>query len=104
MDVDAIKATLSAPWRIFCCWMEYWDVPLIHINTDVANIRLQEKNKGLVLHNIDMDVTYTISTPQLDWKRGRRNGGWNVLADPPDYDGTDDDFLEPYAINEDCLV
>ena len=32
------------------------------------------------------------------------NGGWNVLAEPPQYDGTNDEVLVPYEINDDCLI
>ena len=37
------------------------------------------------------------------WKPGR-NGGWHILAEPPEYDGEDEDMLEIYEINEDCLI
>ena len=72
-------------------------------NDAVAKMKLLQKYKGLVFTDIDDDVTYTISTEKMHWQRGR-NGGWNVLAEPPAYDDTNDALLEPYQINADCLI
>ena len=30
--------------------------------------------------------------------------GWCVLGEPAEYDGTNDDVLTPFVINDDCLI
>ena len=72
-------------------------------NDAVSRMRLLQKYKGLVFHDIDEDITYTISSEEMYWKRGR-NGGWHIMAEPPEYDGNNDDVLEPYEINDECLL
>ena len=70
----------------------------------ITKMRPLQKYKGLVFTDIDDDVTYTIPTKKrMHCQRGK-NGGWNVLAEPPAYDGTNDAPLEPYQINADCLI
>ena len=31
-------------------------------------------------------------------------GGWCVLGEPEEYDGTNDDVLTPFVINDECLI
>ena len=103
VDIEAINSTPTCPRQIFRCWFEDWELPLISNKSAVAKIRLLEKYKGLVFTDMDNDVTYTISTDTMYWKsyRGR---GWCVIAEPPSYDGTNDDVLETCIINEQCLI
>ncbi len=70
----------------------------------MAKVKLQEKYSGLVFK--DMDEPFKIYTicDEVRWRRGSKNGGWYVVAEPPEYDGTDDDLLEEFQINEDCLI
>ena len=48
-------------------------------------------------------VLYTIYIRHTEYYKARK-GGWTVLADPSDYDGTDLDCLGPFKINEDTLI
>ena len=33
-----------------------------------------------------------------------RGGDWCVLGEPAEYDGTNDDVLQPFLINLECLI
>ena len=46
---------------------------------------------------------YTISEDKMHWQP-YRGGGWCVLGEPAEYDGTNDDVLQPFLINEECLI
>ena len=47
-------------------------------------------------------VLYTIYIRHTEYYKARK-GGWTVLADPYDYDGTDLDCLDTFQINKDTL-
>lgn len=44
-----------------------------------------------------------VSTTKLKYIK---RSGWHAMGEPPDYigDGSDDEVLEPFAINEDVLI
>ena len=46
---------------------------------------------------------YTISDNKIHWQP-YRGGGWCVVGEPADYDGTNDDVLQPFLINQECLI
>jgi len=94
VDVDAIHNTLTAPKRLFKCSIEYWEMPLLRENDALAKYKLQQKYKGLVMCDIDLKIVYTISADKMQYDKGR-NGGWAVLTEPSEYDGTNDDILVP---------
>ena len=102
VDIEALKPP-PVPKRLFRCWIEDWEAPLLKKNDPVAKAKLLEKYHGLVFQDIDLKekILYTVSSEHLDFEKGR-NGGWAVLAEPPDYDG-DENNLEPFQINEDSL-
>ena len=61
-----------------------------------------QKYGGLVFDDIDKNnVRKTISKHKMEWIRG---GGWHVVAEPPEYDGTDNNFLESFQISEGLLI
>lgn len=104
VDVDALKDTPTAPLRKFRCWLEEWEKPLLKQNDAVAKMKLLQKYGGLVIRDIDNnDLILTISRDKMQYEKGRK-GGWAVLAEPPEYDGSNDDILEPLTINEECLI
>ena len=39
----------------------------------------------------------------MQFEKGRK-GGWAVLAELSEYDGTNDHLLEPYSINMETLI
>ena len=64
--------------------------------------KLLQKYGSLIFNDIDEgDVTKTISKNKLELFRG---SGWHVMAEPPEYDGTNDEFLELFVIDEDILI
>ena len=52
--------------------------------------------------DIDYNVRYTVYEGNLDWLKGR-GGGWCVMGMPPEYDGSNDDVLQPYLINQNLV-
>jgi len=102
VDLEALKPP-SVPKRHFRCWIEDWEQPLLKKNDPVAKARLLEKYRGLVFRDIDSKekTLYTVSSKHIDFEKGR-NGGWVILAEPPDFDGNVDN-LEPFQINEETL-
>ena len=62
------------------------------------------KYGGLVFTDDKEPFTqYTISDRVMHWQP-YRGGGWCVLGEPAEYDGTNDDVLQPFLINEECLI
>ena len=93
----------SKPRRRFNAWLEDWEKPLLKKNDCVAEAKLLEKYKGLVLYDIDEEKTYTVYEKNMFYQKGR-GGGWCILAAPPEFDGENDDLLEPYMVNEETLI
>ena len=104
MYIFALKETQSAPKRTFKCWLEDWEVEAIKTPGAVAKTKLREKYQGLVFEWIDEPVTIFTIHDDMRWRSGRVNGGWYVLAEPPEYDGTNKEVLEEFQINEECLI
>ena len=63
------------------------------------------KYGGLVFDDIDASppVRMRVSSTKLKYIK---RSGWHAMGEPPDYigDGSDDEVLEPFAINEDVLI
>ena len=102
VDIAALTEGPELPKRIFKGWLEDWEKPLLKKNDPVAEQKLLQKYKGLVFNDIDNDVVYTIFDSNLEWSTGRK-GGWSVVGVPPDYDGKNDDVLEPWLINDNLI-
>ena len=81
--------------RIFRAWVEDWEKPLLKINDVIAEVRLHEKYKDLVLHEPVNECVYTVWHKNLEWQRGR-NGGWCLIGCPAD----DKLCYEPFSIAE----
>ncbi len=54
--VNTAELKMPAQTRIFHAWLEDWEKPLLKKNCPVAESRLLEKYKGLVMYNPDDDV------------------------------------------------
>ena len=95
----------DAPKRYFRCWIEEQEKPLLKKNNPVARSKLSDKYQGLVSRDIDNSnkFLYTISSGHTEYEK-RRKGGWDVLAELFNYDGTDLDCLEPFHINKYTLI
>jgi len=103
VNVSALRVLPSAPKRILRCWVEDWEKECIKKNDAVAKMKLLQKYRGLTIEDPDHNMVFTLSSENMDWVRGR-NGGWHVVAEPAEYDGTNDDVLEIYEINEESLM
>ena len=57
----------------------------------------------MICFNIEAQFTYTIYVTNLEYKKGG-NGGWCVLAMPPEFDGVYDSLLETLLINNEILI
>ena len=104
VDVSKLHDTPTCPERIFNCWLEDWEETCIKDNGAAAKHRLLNKYGGLVFTDDAAGKTqYTISETNMSWKP-HRGGGWCVLGEPVEYDGTNDDVLTPFVINDECLI
>lgn len=101
VDVPELQEK-AGPARIFRAWLEDWEKPLLRDNDPVSEAQLLEKYKGLTFHDIDDHVTYTVYTEHMEFRK-YRGGGWCVIGLPPEYNGSNDDVLEPYLINENLV-
>ncbi len=98
--MDSLKA--KVPTRIFRAWVEDWEYDAIKDKDAVAEARLLEKYKDLMLLDPDSNKTYKIHASNLQWykasKRQNIAGGWYVI-------GTDeDDKDESFEIEDELLV
>ena len=93
MEVDALNM-VAVPKRYLRCWIEEWEKPLPKNNYPVARAKLSEKYWGLVFRDIDNanKTLYTVSSGHMEYEKGMK-GGWAVLEETFDYDGTDLDCL-----------
>ena len=66
-------------------------------------MRLIKNYKVIVLADINMNETFTISFETTHWKP-LRGGGWHVIVEIPYFDGKNDDVITIYEINEECLI
>ena len=57
VNVEAILNSPTVPIRLFHCWIETWEEPLLKTNNVTSKIRLLQKYKGLVFKDDD-DTTY----------------------------------------------
>ena len=104
VDVDKIHDTPTCPERIFNCWLEDWEVNCIKDRGAAAKHKLVNKYGGLVFtDDADGKTQYTILETNMYWKP-YRGGGWCILGEPAEYDGTNDDVLTPFVINNECLI
>ena len=104
VEVDDLNIP-EVPKRYFCCWVEEWEKPFLKKNDPVARAKLSEKYRGLVLCYID-DVDkflYTVYIVHMEYGKGKK-GGWTVLSETSDYNGTDFNCLDPFQITEDILI
>ena len=61
VDIVAINETPTVPERIFCCWIEDWEKPLIISNMAASKLRFFQEYKGLFFTVIYTNETFTIS-------------------------------------------
>ena len=104
VDVDEISKIPSKPERIFRCWLEHWERPLLKNRKIDGKMkqRLIEKYKGLQFYDLDDEVPM-MTCGELYWKKGR-GGGWCIKSVPANWDGKDEDLIRNEFINEDVLI
>ena len=50
------------------------------------------------------DEVLRLASPSKTKMKYIRRSGWHVMAEPPDYDGSNDELLEPFPIDEETLI
>ena len=85
VDMAALK---NVPiQRIFCAWVEDWEEEARKKNDCVTEAKLLAKYKGLIFCDPDTDLAFKVWEQNLEFRRGRGDGGWYVIgecADDPD--------------------
>ena len=66
-------------------------------------MKLLKKYGGLTIEDPDVKEVYTLSSTNLYWVK-ERGGGWYVVAETAEYDGSNANVLEIYEINDHCLM
>ena len=92
--------------RIIRCWVEDWEKDCIKTNNADSKERLLRKYGGLVIADPDANKVYQFLSDQMYWDRSRGRDGsrWCLVAEPPEYNGTNEEVLEYYEIHDDLLV
>jgi len=90
--------------RIIRCWVEDWEKDCIKTNNADSKERLLRKYGGLVIADPDANQVYKLSSDQMYWNRSRHGSRWCLVAEPPEYDGTNEEALEFYGIHDDYLL
>jgi hypothetical protein len=106
MDVDADEANkkrTDRPVRRYNAWFEEWEKKAVKKNDSVVEQKLLRKYENLEFLDQDDQTRYRIIPDNLDWKKRL---GWHVMAAPLKYkgDGTDDDLLESFKIDDGLIV
>ena len=100
VDTAELKAPPKMPRRLFRCYTEDWED--IKDGSPVMRAKFLQKYGRLVFDDIDNDnIRMTVSKNALKYIKYQ---GWHVMAEPPEYDGTNNEVLEPIAINEDVII
>ena len=94
LGVDMQQLKEPATTRIFRAWVEDWEEELLRKNDCVAEARLLEKYKNLVFLDPDTKCTFTVESQNLEFRRGRKDGGWKLICEPND----DTQEVEPFDI------
>ena len=92
-NVSELKKLVKT--RVFCAWLEEWEIPLLKYNICVVEARLLENYKGLVFEDPDKNTTFTIYEGNLEYHRGK-GGGWYLIGVSAD-DSVED---EPFEIGD----
>ena len=50
------------------------------------------------------DEVLGLASPSKTKMKYIRRSGWHVMAEPPDYDGSNDELLEPFHIDKETLI
>ena len=94
MGIDTNVLERASTTRIFRAWMEDWETAGLHDNDAVMEARLLEKYKGLAFFDPDDGKTYTVVSDNLEFRRGRKDGGWYLICES----NVTGDVLEAYSI------
>ena len=92
IDTDVLERPTTT--RIFRAWVEDWELEGLRDNDAVMEARLLEKYKGLAFYDPDDGKTYTVATENLEFRRGRKDGGWYLICES----NVVGDEAEPYSI------
>ena len=91
------------PKRKFLCWVEAWEIPLLAKNNIVSMTTLLEKYRDMVFYCPDDKITYTTYGEKLTFCLPKNRNGWSVLGIPEDWDGEDEEQLEPFVIRANII-
>jgi hypothetical protein len=94
VGVDTNELTETSTTRFFRAWMEDWELEGMKDNDAVMEARLLEKYKGLAFFDPDDRKTYTVAKENLEFRRGRKDGGWYLICES----NVVGDEAEPFSI------
>jgi len=95
--VDLVALKHVPIQRIFRAWVKDWEQGVRKKNDCVVEAQLLAKYKGLVFRDPDTDMAFKVWEENLEFRRGRGDGGWFVIgecADDPDNAQTEAFTLE----------
>jgi hypothetical protein len=72
VDTKALKE--PATERVFCAWVEDWEVELRNKKYSIAEACLLQKYKGLVFDDPDSKNTFSVCDKNMEYCRGAGNG------------------------------
>ncbi len=73
LGVDTIALQEPATERVFCAWVEGWEVELRNKNDSLAEAGLLQKYKGLVFVDSDSKNTFSVCDKNIEYCRGAGN-------------------------------
>ena len=94
MGIDTESLAKAPTHRIFKAWFEDWEKEGMRDNDAVMEARLLEKYKGLAFFYPDDSKTYTVASENLEFRRGRKDGGWYLICES----NVTGDEVEAYSI------
>jgi hypothetical protein len=82
--VDLVALKHVPIQRIFHAWVEDWEEGVRRKNDCVHEALLLAKYKGLVFRDTDKEMAFKVWEENLEFRRGRGDGGWFVIGECAD--------------------
>ena len=80
VGVDTNALTETSTTRVFRAWVEDWELERMKDNDAIMEARLLKKYKGLAFFDPDDRKTYTVAKENLEFWRGKKDGGSYLIC------------------------